>query len=36
MSDRLTDTAELVLQFALDTAWRELVASMARRRAVRR
>ena len=25
VSDRLTDTAELVLKFALDTAWRELV-----------
>jgi glutamate-ammonia-ligase adenylyltransferase len=26
VSDRLTDTAELVLEFALKTAWRELVA----------
>jgi glutamate-ammonia-ligase adenylyltransferase len=26
VSDRLTDTAELVLEFALQTAWRELVA----------
>jgi len=26
VSDRLTDTAELVLEFALHTAWRELVA----------
>jgi glutamate-ammonia-ligase adenylyltransferase len=26
VSDRLTDTAELVLDFALQTAWRELVA----------
>ena len=26
VSDRLTDTAELVLEFARDTAWRELVA----------
>jgi glutamate-ammonia-ligase adenylyltransferase len=26
VSDRLTDTAELVLEFSLDTAWRELAA----------
>jgi glutamate-ammonia-ligase adenylyltransferase len=26
VSDRLTDTAELVLEFALQTAWRELAA----------
>lgn len=26
VSDRLTDTAEILLDFALDTAWRELVA----------
>lgn len=30
VSDRLTDTAELVLQFALDTAWRELVVKFGR------
>ena len=30
VSDRLTDTAEIVLQFALDTAWVELVAKYGR------
>ncbi|MGI9258692.1 MAG: bifunctional [glutamate--ammonia ligase]-adenylyl-L-tyrosine phosphorylase/[glutamate--ammonia-ligase] adenylyltransferase [Gammaproteobacteria bacterium] len=30
VSDRLTDTAELILQLALDMAWRELVAKHGR------
>ena len=30
VSDRLTDTAELVLEFALQTAWRELAARFGR------
>jgi len=30
VSDRLTDIAEIVLQFALDTAWAELVAKYGR------
>ena len=30
VSDRLTDTAEIVLQFALDIAWAELVAKYGR------